>query len=71
VRERLREVAEEVAGARIDLLAVEAEGIGEAQHAAEHALATFDVAGQDQRVGQPERADREHALLAGQAVLAV
>src|SRR5687768_10707222 len=69
MRERLWEVAEECARRRIDLLAVEAEGIRPAHHSLEHPLTLLELARQDERVGEPEAADREDALAARETIV--
>ena len=68
VGEGLREVAEELAGRRVDLLGVEPDVIGVAQHPAEDPLGPLALADHGQRLGQPEGADREGALLSLQPV---
>src|SRR5690606_395551 len=68
VSERLGEVPEELARARIDLFAVQPDVVRVPEHALEDAFAALDVAREDQRIREPEGADREYALAARQAV---
>src|SRR5580658_6555001 len=67
VAERLREVAELLARAA-DLLGVQAEMVGVGVHLLEGELGLFESASAGERVDVPERAQRECALAAAQAV---
>ena len=69
VGEGLREVAQVAAGARVDLLGVETERAGVGEQLLAEVTAALDLADLDQRGHEPERADREGALLAGEAVV--
>ena len=69
VRERLREVPEVAAARRLDLLGVEAERAGERQQPLAQLAGAAAVADLRQRGDEPERADREAALLAREAVV--
>ena len=69
VGERLREVAQVPSGARLDLLGVQMQRAGERQQPLAQVLGPVDLADLDQRRHQPERADGEGALLAGQPVV--
>ena len=69
VRERLREVAQVAAGARVDLLGEQAERAGVAEQLLAQLARPARLADLGQRADQPERADRERALLAAQAVV--
>ena len=67
VGERLREVAERLAG-RADLLGVEPEVVGVGEHLLEGQPRLVEPPGARERLDVPERADRERALVAAQAV---
>src|ERR671925_428082 len=69
VRERLREVAQVPARGGVELLGIEAERRGHAQEALHQVAGPLAVAYDRQRRDEPERADQEAALLAGQAVV--
>ncbi len=69
VRERLREVAEVPAGVGVELLGVEAERRGDPQQPLHQVARPLQLADDRERRDQPERADQERALLAGQAVV--
>ena len=69
VREGLREVAEVPAGARVELLGVEAERRRDAQQALHQVAGALQLADDRQRGDEPEGADQEAALLARQAVV--
>ena len=66
--EGLREVAEQLAGSGVDLLGQQADVVDEAGGPLEDRPGPFGPAGQGQRLGQPEGAQQEGALLAGEAV---
>ena len=68
VRERLREVAERLA-ARADLLRVEPEVVGVAEHLLEHEARLVQLARAREALDVPEAAERERPLAAGQAVV--
>src|SRR5207253_912245 len=68
--ERLREVAQVPAGVRVDLLGVEVQRAGEGQQPLAEPPGPRQLADLDERGHQPERADRERTLLAGQPVVA-
>ncbi len=68
VAERLREVADERAGGRVDLLRQQAERAGAGAQGRVQVLGSFEVTLQNQVVDQPEAAQQEGALVAGQAV---
>src|SRR3954470_2307471 len=67
VREGLGEVAELLAG-RPDLLGVQAEVVGVGLHLLERQAGVVEPAGAREGLDVPERADREGALVAPQAV---
>ena len=69
VGERLREVAEVAAAAGVELLGVEAERAGEREQLLAQRPGPAVLADLDQRRHEPERADRERALLAGEPVV--
>ena len=69
VRERLREVPEVAPGSRVDLLRVEQQRAREAQHPLAQLAGQRRLADLGERAHEPERADRERPLLAGQAVV--
>ncbi len=69
VGEGLREVAQVAPGLRIDLLAVQVERAGEGEQPLAQAARPLELADLDQRRYQPEGADGEGALPAGQAVI--
>ena len=69
VGERLREVAEVLAGGRVDLLGVQVQRTRERQELLEERSGPLGLADDRERGDQPERADGERALLAGQAVV--
>src|SRR5438874_7485247 len=66
--ERLREVAEQFAGGGVDLLGEQADIVDERRRLREDALGPLDLPGHRKRLSQPERAQQERALLAGQPV---
>src|SRR3954454_5142804 len=68
VAEGLREVAEQLAVGRLDLLGQEAEVVRVAGELVEERLCAVDLAGLRQARDEPERAEHEGALLADQAV---
>ena len=63
VGEALGEVAQEPAVGRVDLLRVQADVVRVAEHPAEDPVGPLPVADHGERLGQPEGADREGALL--------
>src|SRR4051812_16163441 len=67
VGEGLREVAQRLAG-RTDLLGVEPEVVGVAEHLLEDEAGIFEPSGARQGLDEPERAKVEGALLAHEAV---
>src|SRR5204863_7313148 len=69
VRERLREVAQLPARARVDLLAVEQQRAGVGQDLLADVTGPLVLADLAERRNQPERADGERALLAGEPVV--
>ena len=69
VRERLREVAEVPAAARVDLLGVEAERARVREQLLAEVVRARELADLDERRDEPERADRERSLGAAQAVV--
>src|SRR5260370_19464241 len=69
VAECLREVAEQLAGGRIDFLGKEPHVVGEGGCTRERLLGALELARERLRLCQPEGAEQESALLAGQAVL--
>ena len=66
--ERLREVTEQLTGDRVDLLGEYADVVDVPGGVAEHVPGLLGTAGERERLGQPERAEQERPLLAGQAV---
>ena len=66
--EGLREVAEQLAAGRVDLLGQQADVVDEATARSKAAVARSTSPGQRQRLGQPEGAEQEGALLARQPV---
>ena len=69
VGERLRVVAEVLPGRDVDLLRVEQQRSGERQQLLEQRTRPFDLADDRERGNQPEGADRERPLLAGEPVV--
>ena len=69
VREGLREVAQVAARAGVELLGVEAERRRDAEQPLHQVAGTLPVADDRERRHQPERADQEAPLLAGEAVV--
>ena len=69
MRERLREVAQVAAGARVELLRVEPERRCDPQQPLHQVAGPLALADDRQRGHQPERADQEAPLLARQAVV--
>ena len=69
VGEGLGEVAEELAGRGVDLLGEEADVVRAAGHEVEQRRRPLDLARERQALREPERADAERALAAGEAVL--
>ena len=69
VREGLREVAQVPAVARIDLLRIEPQRAGVGQELLQQVVRAVGLADLRQRRDQPERTDRERALLAAQPVV--
>jgi tetratricopeptide (TPR) repeat protein len=69
VAERLREVADHLAAARVDLLGQQAHVVDGRHGALERRGGLVELSGQRLRVRQPERAEQEGSLLAGQAVM--
>src|SRR5258705_10112288 len=59
---RLREVAEQRAGLGIDVLGEQAERVRECADPIEHRDRLVEPAGERERLGPPERADRERAV---------
>jgi hypothetical protein len=68
VAERLAEVAEQVAGIRVELLGEQADVVEVAGGSLEHGAGPPGLAGRGERLRRQERAQQERALLAGQAV---
>src|SRR6185437_14862978 len=68
VAERLREVAEQLAIRRVDLLGEKAEIVGVGDQLVEQLFGAIDLTGLGQRGDKPKRADHECAFLAGQSV---
>ena len=71
MREALREVAEELAASRVDLLRVEADIVRAPDQLVEQLRGGVDPTPLRVRVGEPERAGDEGAFGPGQAVVAV
>src|SRR4051794_24093974 len=69
VRERLREVAEVAARPGIDLLRVEVQSRGVAEELLAQVARPLGLADLAERADEPERADRERALLLAEAVV--
>ena len=69
VRERLREVAEVAARLVVELLGEQAERAGVRQQPLAQRPGSPELADLDQRRDEPERADQEASLLAGEAVV--
>ena len=69
VGECLREVAQVAAGERIDLLGEQRQRTGQREKLLAQTAGAGQLADFNQRGHQPERADREGALLAGEAVV--
>ena len=69
VGERLGEVPPVAAGARVDLFGVEAERARVGQHPLAQLACSIELADLHQRRDQPERTDRERALLALETVV--
>src|SRR5438552_1793030 len=68
VAERLREVAEQFAGLRIDLFGEQSDVVHEGDRVLEHGFGALDLTGLSQRLGEPEGAQQERPFLARQAV---
>src|SRR6185437_1558217 len=71
MRERLREVPDQLAGVRVDLLGQQADVAAEPQQALEQLSRTLQLAGAREALHEPERADRERRLVSGKPVYAV
>src|SRR4051812_37863923 len=69
MRERLREVAQMATGAGVELFGVEAERRGLAEQPLEQVTCPLELADHRERRDEPERADDERPLLAGQPVV--
>ena len=69
VAERLGEVAEQLAGGRVDLLGEQADVVGEGGRPLEHLAGAGRLSGQRERLGEPERAQQERALVALEPVV--
>ncbi len=69
MRERLREVAQVAAGARVELLRVEPQRRCDPQQPLHHVPGPLALADDRERGHEPERADQEAPLLARQAVV--
>ena len=68
--ERLRKVAEQLAAGRVDLLGEQTDVVGVTRRALERCPGTPDVAGQGQRLCQPEGTEQERPLGALESILA-
>ena len=69
VAERLRSVAELLAGVRVDLLAEQPEVVGGSERPAQGVVGGVDLPGEGLRLSEPERAQQEGAFLAVEAVV--
>ena len=67
--EGLREVAEVVPGCRVEFLGVEAERRGDSEQLLHQVACLLSLADDDERGHEPERADQERSLLAGESVI--
>src|SRR2546423_6947408 len=67
--ESLRHVAEEVPAVGVDLFAVEADVVGEAEQLLHQLGGGIDASGASECLGEPERARQERALGVCEAVL--
>src|SRR5438046_1328001 len=68
VTERLREVAEQFPGRRVDLLGEQSQVVAVADGSLEHGPRPVGLAGAGEGFGEPERAEEEGALLAREPV---
>ena len=66
--ERLGEVAQQLAGGRVDLLGQQSEVVGVGDELVKQPLGAVDFACLRQRGYEPELADHERPFLAGEAV---
>ena len=71
VRERLREVPQQLPGAHVHLLGEQPEWRAEVEEPLEAALRLLEVAAVGERVHQPERGQEERTLITPEAVLAL
>ena len=71
MRERLREVSEQLAGRRIDLLGEQSDVVAMRDEPLEEVTSLLLLAASREALGEPERADEEGALVPADAVHAV
>src|SRR3954451_18773924 len=69
VRQRLREIAEQLAGMHVDLLGEQSDVVAAADDVVEERAGFIDAAGQRERFDEPEAAGEERAFAGWKAVV--